>query len=292
MAADEEKKKYCCCGAAAVSMVTARCFVPGCKYTSVITWGANEKIVDEREAAKVMKGRLRKHVNTWFDWEKTSGHIHNALSDEEVQEWSTLLRRKDVKSFEVWDKTTLARRCRHHPRNVPARGTWHYQLHRLKADDPLQQQMEACITMNERPIHYNPFLLHHWPPALRQMRTRDVQAASRKRRKKPHYLLANAAVRGYKRYCKARPPPQAPPGSALDLAPGRMQWIRQATFSIKAYIHVATIEWEASARSRGSEHKAWTADPGCASELQTILDQAHFKQAGVNVTLTDINYKL
>ena len=272
----------------AASTVTAHCFVKGCKYSSKIKWGANQDITDEKVAATVMKERLRKHINLWFDWEKTAGHTHNALSDEQQQEWEEFSSSNNVSKFEVWDKTTLAENCSHHPRNVPADGSWQYQVRRLKADDPVKQQTEACIT-NDHPILYQPFLLHHWPPTLKQQRTLDAKAASRKRRRSPLYTLAKAAVRGYKRFCEARP--LLPESDSTE----NEQWVEEATNVTKAYITVAAFDWKSRGGARGSQ-KEESSDVDMittmTSELRAILAEAQFAHTGVDITLADIENTL
>jgi hypothetical protein len=132
----------------------------------------------------------------------------------------------------------------------------------------------------EEEVNYYPSPTSHWPLVHRQELLGETAEASSMKRKSVQWLLAKAAVRGYKRFCKIEGPLCRDPEAAAKQA-----WVAKARTITKAYIDLARME----SKGRQTDHMQAPVSDATRHSLSCILNSGDMHSA-IGIGLEDIDY--
>ena len=269
------------------SFVRLNCFGLECDVKQVIPFGKHGGEVELRtreEAMQLAFSRMRKHVRIAFMAEHTPGSQKNAMSPEDQQFWKEQLAGQNnfgsKTLFHEWELKYMVPKCRHHPLHHRSQAPWMYLVHICSSDksESTSGGEEGDREVEEVEVNYYPRLTSHWPLTHRQELLEETAEASSKKRKSLQWSLANAAVRGYKRFCKI----EGKVPESKELRPG---WVQQARRITKAYIDVARLE----CKGRQTDHKQAPVSDATEHSLRCILNSANM-HTDIGIGLQDIQY--
>jgi len=278
---------------AAGSFVRLNCYASKCNVIQVIPFGKHGKHGGEvgkvdpmkfkfrtrEEAIQLAFTRMRKHARNAFMAEQQPGGVKNAMPAEAQQFWKEQLAGQNnfgsKALFQEWEMEHMVPKCGHHPwhrSQVP----WRYRVHTCSCDRSNTEEEEKEETVE---VNYYPSLTSHWPLVHRQDLVQETAVATSKKRKSLQWLLAHAAVRGYKRFCKIEG--KAP----VSESEAKAQWVEKARTITKAYVDLARLE----SKGRGKEHMPAPVSPGMEHSLCCILNSADMHTT-IGIGLQDIDY--